>query len=361
MGKNACSVIIGSGSYIPPNKVPNADFSNRIFYDADGSPFTKGSEEIIKRFSDITGIEERRYAGEETMASDMAFYAAEEALKSAGVDRETLDYIIVAHNFGEVKAGSNKSSFLPALASIVKAKLDIRNSATVTYDVIFGCAGWLQALIQAHAHLNAGAQRIMVIGTETLSRVLDPHDRDSMIYADGAAAVILESRICTESVGILSHSSATYTTSNLVNVLRMEKSYNPEYKEDHTFLKMNGRMLYAHALIAVPKLLKAVLGMVKIPLSEVDKILIHQANRKMIEAIVERLFEDDATPPPFDALVPMTISWLGNSSVATVPTLYDLFSRNKLSGHIAKPGSVIVFGAIGAGINASALVYKIPF
>ena len=121
------------------------------------------------------------------------YLAAEDALTSSGIDRESLDYIIVAHNFGDVRAGNLRSDFVPSLAARVKHKLGIVNPGTVAYDLPFGCPGWLQGVIQANYYLRSGdCKRVMVIGAETLSRICDPHDRDSMIYADGAGATILE-------------------------------------------------------------------------------------------------------------------------------------------------------------------------
>src|SRR5690606_14009607 len=127
------------------------------------------------------GIQERRYVTDDLVASDIAAFAARDALASAGFDGDTLDYIIVAHNFGDIRADNLRSEFVPALASRVKHSLQITNPATVAYDLPFGCAGWLQGLIQADAYIrNGGARRILVIGAETLSRICDPHDRDSM-------------------------------------------------------------------------------------------------------------------------------------------------------------------------------------
>src|SRR6266436_3453661 len=98
MSEKIYSVIIGSGSYIPTRKITNADFMNHSFYEADGKRIDKNNEEIIRKFSEITGIYERRYVTEDLNTSDIAWYAAKDALESSGVDGETLDYIIVAHN-----------------------------------------------------------------------------------------------------------------------------------------------------------------------------------------------------------------------------------------------------------------------
>ena len=117
----------------------------------------------------------------------------EKAIDDANIDPETLDYIIVAHNFGDVKHETVQSDILPCLASRVKHSLKIKNPKCVAYDILFGCPGWLEGVIQAQAFIKAGmAKRCLVVGTETLSRVVDKHDRDSMIYSDGAGATIIE-------------------------------------------------------------------------------------------------------------------------------------------------------------------------
>ena len=110
-------------------------------------------------------------------------HAATAALEDSGTDPETLDYIIVAHNFGDVASHNLRLDFCPTLAARIKQRLEIRNPYCVAYDLPFGCPGWLQAVIQGHYFLRSGdARKALVVGSETLSRVSDPHDRDSMIF-----------------------------------------------------------------------------------------------------------------------------------------------------------------------------------
>ena len=333
---------------------------NRTFYDAEGKKLTKSNEEVIRKFSDITGIFERRYVTDDLVASDIAYFAAKEALDSANIDGETLDYIIVAHNFGDIKADNRRSEFVPALASRVKQRLGIKNSNAVGYDLPFGCAGWLQAMIQADFYIRSGAAtRILVIGAETLSRIADPHDRDGMIYADGAGAVIVEARESKTPVGILSHCAHTYATEHAY-VLRMGASNNPDYPENHLFLKMQGRLLYEHALKEVPQVVKESIERAGASIGDIDKILIHQANTKMVDSILKRLLEEYGIKKLPENIMPLTISWLGNSSVATLPTLYDLLIKGKLENYVLKKGSTIVLVSVGAGVNINSMVYKIP-
>ncbi|QNL48021.1 ketoacyl-ACP synthase III [Olivibacter sp. SDN3] len=360
MDQQTYSVITASGSYIPTRRILNEDFLAHSFYDEHGIRLKKMNEEIIKQFQTITGIQERRYVTDDLVASDIAYFAAKDALLSSQVDMETLDYIIVAHNFGDISEKNRRSEFVPTLASRVKHHLNINNPATITYDLPFGCAGWLQGLIQADYYIRYGtAKRIMVIGTETLSRICDPHDRDSMIYSDGAGAVIVEAGKSKEPTGILSHNVRSYA-GDLAYLLRMDRSYNPNFENDTLFLKMNGRKLYENVLKTVPEVIKECLDKAKLSIRDIDKVLIHQANEKMDEAILRDLFELYGIKESPKGIMPMTISWLGNSSVATLPTLYDLMFKGRFEHQTLRKGSTIVFASVGAGVNMNAVAYKIP-
>lgn len=354
------SVITGTGAYVPKKIVKNEDFLNHRFYDSAGNPIEAPTQEIIEKFEAITEIQERRYVEDDQVASDIAFLAAKDAINDAGIDQEELDYIIVAHNFGDVKVNTRQIDILPSLASRVKEKLGIKNPKTVSYDTPFGCPGWLQGVIQADYYLKSGdAKKVLVIGTDTLSRISDPHDRDSMIYADGAGATILEGVESKEPVGILSHVTRTDTAGHAYN-LWLGKSYNPKFSANDLFLKMNGRRLYNYALSTVPSVVKESIEKAGVVLDNVKKILIHQANMKMDEAILQRIFKlfNEVKIPKF--IMPMTISKLGNSSVATVPTLLNFVLNGKMPDHKLEPGQIAVLASVGAGMNINSLIYKMP-
>jgi len=357
MAKRLNTVITGTGSYIPDRVVPNTDFLNNTFLERNGSPFEKSNEETIQKFREITGIEERRYADDNILASGMGALASEQALEASGIDREKLDYIIVAHNFGDVRADNRRVDMVPSLASKVKHHLGIKNPYCVAYDLPFGCPGWVQGVIQSDYFIRSGdAKAALVIGTETLSRVSDPHDRDSMIYADGAGATILEVTKSDKPAGILSHAARTDTETQAY-YLAMERSYNSK-SDDTLFLKMDGRKLYQYALSNVPGLVKQSIEKAGLDLRDINKVLIHQANEKMDQAILERLFKLYGEKNIPDEIMPMTIDKLGNTSVATVPTLLDLILRNKMEGHSVQAGDHIVLASVGAGMNINSVVYK---
>ncbi len=359
MNRTIYSVITGTGNYIPSKLIRNEDFLTNQFYDTDGKNLEKTNQEIIDKFLEITTIAERRHVTDDLVTSDIAYYAAIEAIKSANIDKEALDYIIVAHNFGDVKIDNNRSDMVPSLAARVKHNLEIKNPYAIAYDLPFGCPGWLQAIIQADYFIKSGdAKKILVIGADVLSRVSDPHDRDSMLYADGAGAVVLEAKKCDDPIGILAHKtrSDTFLYSQM---LYMGKSYKSDNgNRDDIFLKMNGRKLYQYALETVPQAIKDCLEKSNIHLSEIKKVLIHQANGKMDDAILKRLYNlyDIADVP--ENIMPMTIAWLGNSSVATIPTLLDLILKNQLNTHKINKGDTLVFASVGAGMNINVMIYK---
>lgn len=345
----------GLGSFIPNLKRKNSDFLKHKFLNLDGSGFPHANEITIEKFKAITGIAERRYLEEDLSTSDMATVAAQKAIESAGIDPETLDYIIVAHNYGDVRYGSIQSDTVPSLATRVKHNLRIKNPKCVGYDVLFGCPGWIEGVIQAQAFIKSGiAKKCLVIGAEALSRVVDNYDRDSMIFSDGAGAAIFESS--EESGGILSHCSATYAYQEAHHIY-FGKSNRNEEDNDTRYIKMNGRKIYEFALTRVPEAMRSCLEESGKSIEDVKKVFIHQANEKMDEAIVARFYKQYKMKVP-DNIMPMSIHELGNSSVATVPTLLDLVITGNIPNQELKKGDVIILASVGAGMNINAMVYE---
>lgn len=347
--------ITGTGSYIPSSIEKNENFHKHQFLNTDGTTLTHPNEVIIEKFKAITGIDERRYAFDHLTSSDLAFFAAEKAIANAGIDPEELDYIIMAHNFGDVKHNTIQTDVLPCLASRVKHSLRIKNPKCVAYDILFGCPGWIEGVIQANAFIKAGiAKKCLVIGSETLSRVVDKHDRDSMIYSDGAGATIIEAS--EEEGGILAHETASYTYDEAY-YLFFGNSNNKDLCPDTRYIKMDGRKIYEFALSNVPLAMKACLEKANVHIKDVKKIFIHQANEKMDEAILKRFYKLYETEIP-EGIMPMSIQELGNSSVATVPTLYDMVINNQIKNHHLNKGDIIMFASVGAGMHVNAIVYK---
>lgn len=359
MSSDKSAVIIGSGSYIPPRVIENESFASNAFYSEDGTLLPGNNGAIIQKFEAITGIQKRRYLSDEQCTSGVAHIAAERALEAAQMDKETLDAIIVAHNFGDITQTSLQTDLVPSLAARVKHLLQIQNPNCIPYDLIFGCPGWLQGMIQARLFIQANAiQTCMVIGAETLSRVVDPSDRDTMIFADGAGAVILQGKASNKKNGIQAYMTVSHTTDEL-NFLSLGKGYHPHLSNERRFIKMQGRKIYEYALSHVPQAMQQCIEKAGITLKDITKILIHQANEKMDEAIVKRLYRMNGYTNFPQSVLPMTIDRLGNSSVATIPTLYDVIARNELEGHRFKSGDYILFASVGAGMSINAMVYRV--
>lgn len=352
------TVIIGSGCYVPENVIDGSYFMDSIFYDENNEKIDKPNSEVISKFVDITEIEERRYINAGEYNSDLGLRAATQAIEDAGVDKESIDYIIYATNFGEVDE-KGLPNFMPSLAARLKNKLGIKNRNCINYDMIFGCPGWVEALILSDVLLKSGrAKTILVVGGETLSRVTDPFDRNKLIFADGAGAVVVTTTE-EENVGIIADSTICDNGEELC-YLENGTSLNLEDDQSKLYIRMRGRKIYEYALKNVPDAIKATIDKANLDIADIDKILIHQANAKMDYAMISRLFKLYGIKDYDHAIAPMTIQKFGNSSVATVPTMFDLIRKGKMEGQSFTPGSHIIFTSVGAGMNINCVVYRFP-
>lgn len=358
--KQVRTIITGTGSYIPEIVKTNRDFTVHDFYGEDNQPIAASPEVIAEKFEAITGIQERRYVPADMDCSDIASIAAERAIADAGIDPETIDQIIVAHNFGNVMKHTIQTDTIPAIASRVKNRLGISNPNCVAYDVLFGCPGWVQGVIHAHAFFKAGiAKRCLVIGAEALSRVLDPYDRDSMIFSDGAGAAVLDYAQGNENAsGILSFNVQSHTRDEAY-YLSLGKSYFPHSDPRVRYIKMKGRKVYEYAMKHVPAAMKACLDEAGVGIGQLSKVFIHQANEKLDEGMIKALYKLYGKNEVPEGIMPMCIHKLGNSSVATIPTLYDMVLKGQLCGHEVKAGDVILFASVGAGMNINAICYRV--
>jgi 3-oxoacyl-[acyl-carrier-protein] synthase III len=353
------SVITGTGSYIPPLVQTNHDFAKHTFYSENHEPLSTPPQEVVEKFKQITGIAERRYTTDDLNASDIGSIAAKNAIDNSGVNPEEIDQIIVAHNFGNVIKNTIQTDAVPSLGNHIKHALGIHNPNCIAYDILFGCPGWVQGVIQVDAFFKAGiAKKALVVGTETLSRVIDMYDRDSMIFSDGAGAAVLEyNEVPDKGSGILSSSMQSHSLAE-VDYINMGKSFYPDSDSSIRFIKMKGRKVYEYAMKYVPAAMKECIDKSGIDISQLKKVFIHQANEKMDEGIIKRLYQLYGISNIPENIMPMSIHWLGNSSVATVPTLYDLVRANKLEKHQLSKGDIILFASVGAGMNINAVCYR---
>ena len=359
MTKQVYTKIVGTGSYIPSRVVENDHFMGYTFFDAcHKQPFDKSNEEIIQKFKEITNISERRWITDDMQNSDMAAFAIKDACESADVDPESLDFIIVAHNFGDIKPNSTLVDILPSVANKVKAKMGVKNPSCICHDVVSGCPGWTQGMITADAYIRSGMhKRGAVVGSDVLSRISDPHDRDTMIYADGAGAVVVEAIESEEPVGILAHASRSDSVS-FWNLLYSDESLNPELQGNTQFIRMAGHKLYVYAISHVPGVVKESIEKAGLTLSDIKKVLIHQANEKMDEVILRNVFKLYGEKEIPEGIMPMTIEKLGNSSTSSVATLLDMVVKGRMEGQEINRGDYIILCSVGAGMNINSIIYK---
>lgn len=352
------SVIVGTGAYLPEKLIPGSYFHQNTFFRKSGEPIEKTSETIVNKLEDISGIRERRYIEDHYQTAHMAALASERAIVSADIDKEQLDSIIVAHNFGNLVDQSQGSHLIPNLAALVKHHLQVKNPRCSAFDLLFGCPGWVQAMIQAHQAIACGdATHVLVVGVEAMSRVLDPHDPDSMLFGDGAGAVVIKAAEEATQRGILANKTFSHCEEE-VNYLRMGASTNPDLDKG-LYVKMQGKKVYRYAVENMPDLVHECLQKAGMPLKNVSKFLLHQANEKMLKAIYEKIVgEADNMAARFCEQVPVILQNIGNSSVATIPTLLDIMSKGQLPEHTLNQDDVVVMASVGAGMHTNCLVYK---
>lgn len=348
--------IIATGAYVPTEVIDNEFFLSNTFFTDDQTEIKQPVETIIRKFKAITGIEQRRYATSGLGSSDMGAAAAEEAIRNSGIDRESIDMIIVAHNYGEMKYPGAPRDMVPSVASRIKHKLGIQSTTCIPYDIIFGCPGWVQGLIQADMAIRAGdAKTCLVIGAESLSRVLDPTDRDSMIFSDGAGACLVQG-VATATAGMINYAVRSDTGLEIDYISSSGKNSGED--SEPQYIKMKGRKVYEYALKFVPQAMKECFDKSGENIADLKMIFLHQANDKMDEAIVKRFFELYGIDSLPKNVMPMNIAHMGNSSVATVPTLLHQVINNEIGTYELNEGDLILFASVGAGMNINAITYR---
>lgn len=320
------TVILGTGSYAPARRLTNSDLEKMV--DTSG-PW------IVSR----TGIEERRIADPSETTSDMAAAAARSALELAGVDPRELDLIIV----GTVTADAQT----PACAAFVQAKIGAVNA--FAFDVSAACAGSLYALTIADQFIKSGkVRRALVIGAEILSRVVDWTQRDTcVLFGDGAGAMVLGPGE-EEGRGVLA--TMLRTDGAMTGILGIHGldpvSAEPLRSQDHK-IRMRGREVYRVATRLLPDVVSESLELAGLRPRDVDHVVAHQANVRIIESVMKTLD------------IPLEKCWLniarfGNTSSASLPITLDEANR---AGRL-KRGDVIAMMAIGAGMTWGGAVVR---
>jgi 3-oxoacyl-[acyl-carrier-protein] synthase-3 len=246
---------------------------------------------------------------------------------------------------------------VPNMAAALKHELGCANRDCFAYDILFGCPGWLQGIVQAHQAIAAGdATNVLVTGLEVASRLLDPHDPDSMLLGDGCGAAVI-SRGEAGEAGLISHTTFSHALDDH-RIIYLGPSHKPGVNGS-CYFHMNGRAVYKYATEWVPKVIVRALQKAKLTIRDIDLFLFHQANAKMLEAIAANLAAlCEVDLASLQEKIPSTIQFLGNTSVATIPTMLDLIRNNKLGDYAIREGDLAVMASVGAGMHCNALVYR---
>ncbi len=321
--------ITGIGSYLPPRVLTNRDLEQVV---------DTSDEWITTR----TGIKERRIALEGQAASDLAVKAAEKALEDAQLDAKQIGLIIVATVTPDM--------FFPATACLVQDKIGATNAAA--FDLEAGCSGFVYALSVATQFINAGVyQNVLVIGAETLSKITDWSDRNTcVLFGDGAGAVVV-SNIGDENRGILAnYLKADGSGGELLLVpaggSRLPVTKDTVEKRLH-YINMNGSEVFKFAVKIMGCAAKNVVKLAGLKLSDVDYLIPHQANRRIVDAAIKRL---KLSPDR----VYMNLDKYGNMSSASIPVALDEAVKK---GFIKKGDTVLMVG-FGAGLTWGASVLR---
>ena len=323
--KHIQSVLKGTGHYLPNNVIDNSYFEQ----------FIETSDEWIRT---RTGIRQRHFVKDGETTSAMAATAAQRALANSGYSAKDIDLLILATSTPDLT--------FPATATQVHAKLGMRNG--FAFDIQAVCAGFVFALSNANALLRTGeAERALVIGAETFSKILDWSDRSTCIlFGDGAGAVVLEAEECESDVpnrGILStdmHSDGQY-----MDLLYVDGGVSTTKTAGH--VRMKGKEVYRHAVSKLVDCTKSALRKANLKCSDVDWVVPHQANIRIINAVTARLgLSEDRTI--------VTLENQGNTSAASIPLAISIANDQ----NIFKQGDIIVSQAIGGGLSWGAFVLK---
>jgi 3-oxoacyl-[acyl-carrier-protein] synthase-3 len=327
-GSQRRSVILGTGSELPAKVVTNRELEQMV---------DTSDEWITVR----TGIKERRVLEEGKGNADMAFKAATRALQDAGMEAKDLDAIVM---------GTVSPDYpFPSSACVLEDMLGARNA--FSFDVSAACAGFLNALSVADLYVRAGkANNVLVVGSDTLSRLLNWQDRATCIlFGDGAGAVVLGAS--ENGSGILStklRTDGSYVKTLYVPAGGSLKPASPQtvHNNEHT-ITMNGKEVFKIAVRSMEEISRQALAEAGVSIEQVALVVPHQANKRIIVALAERL------GVPMEKVM-VNLEKYGNTSAASIPVALD---EAKRQGRI-KPGDIVLLNAFGAGFAWGAAVVK---
>jgi 3-oxoacyl-[acyl-carrier-protein] synthase-3 len=308
------SRIVGTGSYLPPRVMDNREFEKRL----------DTSDAWIR---ERTGIERRHIADESEASSDLALHASRSALDAAGIRAEDLDLIVVAT--------STPDYIFPSTACLLQAKLGIKGCAA--FDMQAVCSGFVYGLATADSFIRTGQnKKALVIGAEVFSRILDWNDRGTcVLFGDGAGAVVLAADA---RPGI--HASRLHADGSHVRLLSVPGNVSRGKIVGSPFLQMNGQGVFKFAVRVLEESAREALAAAGMRLSDVDWLIPHQANVRILEATARKL------EVPREKLV-VTVDHHGNTSAASVPLALDEYLR---AGKI-RPGQRLLLQGVGGGFT----------
>jgi len=315
------SRIAGTGSYLPEKALTNADLEKIV----------ETSDQWI---TDRTGIKKRHIVADDETTTDLAFYAAEKAIDAAGITNDDIDLIIVAT--------TTPTQIFPSTASLVQDKLGITTGCPA-FDIQAVCTGFVYALTVADKFIKSGsAKNALVIGAESLSRIVDWTDRNTcVLFGDGAGAVVLQA---SEEPGVLSthiHCDGSYN--QLLNVPTGPGSID---STDAAYIEMQGNDVFKVAVRTLSAIVDETLEANNLDKKDIDWLIPHQANIRIISATAKKL------SMPMEHVV-VTVDEHGNTSAASIPLALDVAVRD---GRI-KRGETLLLEAFGGGFTwGSALI-----
>lgn len=320
------SVMLGCGSYLPEKAMKNAEFES----------FIETSDEwIVQR----TGIRQRHIAAKGETTADLAEAAARRALDDAGITPDDLDLIILAT--------STPNNTFPATAVEVQHRLDMRHGAA--FDTQAVCSGFVFAMTTADQYIRTGqAKRVLVIGAETFSRILDWEDRTTcVLFGDGAGAFVMEGQAASgdnKDRGILT----CHLRSDGCHKEKLFVDGGPSSTQTVGFLRMEGKEVFRHAVGMITDVIEDAYTAADITSADLDWFVPHQANKRIIDASAKKLGIDPAK-------VVTTVDLHGNTSAAPIPLAFDVAKRD---GRIKK-GDLVMLEAMGGGFTWGSVLLRV--
>ena len=324
---NIYSRVIGTGSYLPPDRVTNQELAERLAKQG----VETSDEWIVAR----TGIHARHFAAPDQATSELALNASRNAIEAAGIDPQSIDLIIVAT--------STPDFVFPSTACLLQHKLGIKNGGAA-FDIQAVCSGFAYAVATADSFIRSGLNRTaLIVGAETFSRILDFNDRTTcVLFGDGAGAVILQA---SEDPGVLS--SALHADGSHSNILCTPGNVNAGVIAGSAFLYMDGPAVFKLAVKVLEKVAVEALDKAHLTASDIDWLVPHQANIRIMESTAKKLHV------PLDRMV-VTVGEHGNTSAASIPLAFDVAVRD---GRIKRGQHVLIEG-VGGGFTWGASVIR---